>query len=70
MVNDEKLWESFKSKLTEKIESANDIDYALKWKYGITFENEENEKEFIKELNTAKEQDSKLYWVYYKLVNN
>lgn len=70
MVNDEKLWENFKSKLTEKIESANDIDYALKWKYGITFENEENEKEFIKELNTAKEQDSKLYWIYYKLVNN
>ena len=70
MVNDEKAWGNFKSKLTEKIESANDIDYALKWKYGITFENEENEKEFIKELNTAKEQDSKLYWIYYKLVNN
>lgn len=70
MVNDEKLWENFKSKLTVKIESGNDIDYALKWKYGITFESEENEKKFIKELNEAKEKDSKLYWVYYKLVNN
>jgi N-acetylmuramoyl-L-alanine amidase len=52
-----------------KIESGNDIDYALKWKYGITFESLANEREFIKELDEARGKDSKLYWVYYKLAN-
>ena len=69
MVNDEKMWQKFKATLTEKIESANDIDYALKWKYGITFEKAENESVFIKELEALKEKDSKVYWVLYKLVN-
>ena len=52
------------------VESGNDIDYLLKTKYGITFESAENEKEFIKELDELKAKDSKVYWVYYKLVNN
>ena len=52
-----------------KIESGNDIDYVLKTKYGITFESLANEREFIKELDEARAKDSKLYWVYYKLVN-
>ena len=53
-----------------KIESGNDIDYALKWKYGITFDSVENERAFIKELDELKAKDSKAYWVLYKLVNN
>ena len=67
VVNNE-LWKEFKDMLTN-IASANDIDYALKWKYGITFDNEENEKEFIKLLNEEKLKNSKLYWVFYKLAN-
>lgn len=74
------LWDKFKSMLTTsvpiketisqvKIESGNDIDYALKWKYGITFDSVENEKAFIKELDEMKVKDSKAYWVFYKLVN-
>ncbi len=69
MVNDEKLWEEFRLKLITKIESGNDIDYALKWKYGINFESTDNEKEFIKELDELRKKDSKVYWVLYKLVN-
>ena len=53
-----------------KIESGNDIDYVLKTKYGITFDTLEGEKAFIRELDEARKKDSKLYWVYYKLVNN
>lgn len=52
-----------------KIETGNDIDYVLKTKFGITFDSLENEKTFIKELDAARAADSKLYWVYYKLVN-
>lgn len=52
-----------------KIESGNDIDYVLKWKYGITFDSVENERAFIKELDEMKAKDSKAYWVFYKLVN-
>lgn len=52
-----------------KIETGNDIDYALKTKYGITFDTLEGEKAFIRELDEARQKDSKLYWVYYKLVN-
>ena len=50
MVNDEILWNTFKAMLTEKnkIETGNDIDCVLKWKYGITFDSVENEKTFIK----------------------
>lgn len=69
MVNDEILWQKFKERLTQKISSANDIDYALKWKYGITFDKAENESVFIKELDELKEKDSKVYWIFYKLVN-
>ena len=52
-----------------KIETGNDIDYVLKKKYGITFDSLENERAFIKELDESRKKDSKLYWVYYKLVN-
>ena len=75
MVNDPSQWSAFKEKLVrfdipqKKIETGNDICYVLKWKYKITFENLENEKTFIKELDAARAADSKLYWVYYKLVN-
>lgn len=78
MVKDEALWSRFKDMLTAKavepvepvkIETGNDIDYALKTKYGITFDSLENEKIFIKELDEARKKDSKLYWVYYKLAN-
>lgn len=80
MVLNPALWDDFKSMLTTsvpieensvqpKIESGNDIDYALKWKYGITFDSVENEKAFIKELDEMKAKDSKAYWVFYKLVN-
>ena len=69
MVEDESTWYDFKNMLKEKIESANDIDYILKWKYGISFESMENEKEFIKLLDEEKKKNSKLYWVFYKLVN-
>ena len=69
MVNDEKQWTEFKNKLVSKIESGNDIDYALKMKYGITFERVENERVFIKELDELRAKDSKAYWVFYKLVN-
>lgn len=69
MVNDERMWHKFKERLVKKISSANDIDYALKWKYGITFDKPENESVFIKELDELKEKDSKVYWVFYKLVN-
>lgn len=71
MVNDEALWKDFKAMLTEKpkIETGNDIDYVLKTKYGITFDTLEGEKAFIRELDEAREKDSKLYWVYYKLAN-
>ena len=51
------------------VESGNDIDYALKWKYGITFDSEENEKEFIKLLDEERQKKSKLYWVFHKLAN-
>ena len=69
MVNDENQWAEFKNKLVSKIESGNDIDYALKSKYGITFESIENERVFIKELDELRAKDSKAYWVFYKLVN-
>lgn len=81
MVVNSALWDKFKSMLTNKptqvveiatqpkIESGNDIDYVLKAKYGITFDTLEGEKAFIKELDEAREKDSKLYWVYYKLAN-
>ena len=75
MVNDPAQWNAFKQQLVKsntpqtKIETGNDICYALKWKYKITFESTENEKIFIKELDAARAADSKLYWVYYKLVN-
>ena len=75
MVKDTKLWDAFKALLTgkatlpTKVETGNDIDYILKTKYGITFDSLENEKIFIKELDEAREKDSKLYWVYYKLAN-
>lgn len=63
--------EEVKETVTQpKIESGNDIDYVLKAKYGITFDTLEGEKAFIKELDEAREKDSKLYWVYYKLVNS
>ena len=52
-----------------EIKSGNDIDYVLKTKYGITFDSLENERAFIKELDESRKKDSKLYWVYYKLVN-
>ena len=72
MVNDEILWNTFKAMLTEKnkIETGNDIDCVLKWKYGITFDSVENEKTFIKELDELRADDSKVYWVFYKLANN
>ena len=72
MVNDEILWNTFKAMLTEKnkIETGNDIDCVLKWKYGITFDSVENEKTFIKELDELRANDSKVYWVFYKLANN
>lgn len=83
-VKDETLWQDFKNRLSKKIEvvdnkntinndvkivTGNDIDYALKWKYGITFDSVENEKVFIKELDELRAKDSKAYWVFYKLVN-
>lgn len=70
-VNSEKEWNEFKEKLVHKpkIESANDIDYALKWKYAITFDNAESEKEFVRLLDEEKQKGSKLYWVFYKLAN-
>jgi N-acetylmuramoyl-L-alanine amidase CwlA len=69
--DDWKTWKEFKRMLsgTNNAESGNDIDYALKWKYGITFDSIENEKEFIKLLDEEKEKSSKLYWVFYKLAN-
>lgn len=72
MVNDEILWNTFKAMLTEKnkIETGNDIDCVFKWKYGITFDSVENEKTFIKELDELRANDSKVYWVFYKLANN
>lgn len=69
MVNQENIWDDFKSMLKSKLETGNDIDYTLKWKYGIAFETTENEKEFIKELDKLREKDSKVYWVLYKLAN-
>ena len=70
------LWDKFKTMLKTsapkqetKLESGNDIDYALKWKYGITFDSVENEKAFIKELDEMRAKGSKAYWVFYKLVN-
>ena len=61
--------ENAENVLQPKIESGNDIDYMLKTKYGITFDTLEGEKAFINELDEARKKDSKLYWVYYKLVN-
>ena len=80
MVVNSALWNKFKAMLTTsvstketvsqvKLESGNDIDYALKWKYGITFDSVENEKEFIKELDELRSKGSKAYHVFYKLVN-
>ena len=75
MVVNENLWAEFKNMLSDKptkaikVATGNDIDYALKVKYGITFDSVENEKEFIRELDEARAKDSKLYWVYYKLAN-
>jgi N-acetylmuramoyl-L-alanine amidase len=80
MVTNSALWDKFKGMLANstpdketstqvKIESGNDIDYALKWKYGITFDSVDNEKAFIKELDEMKAKGSKAYWVFYKLVN-
>lgn len=77
MVINELAWAKFKSMLVEKpkevakvvVATGNDIDYVLKTKYGITFDTLEGEKAFIKELDEAREKDSKLYWVYYKLAN-
>lgn len=65
------MWKKFKKTLAEtpKIENGNDIDYALKWKYGITFDSIENEKEFIKLLDEERQKKSKLYWVFHKLAN-
>ena len=71
-VNDEKAWNAFKEKLVEEIPpvtSANDIDFALKWKYGITFDSVANEREFIELLEEERKKSSKLYWVFYKLAN-
>lgn len=70
MVNKETLWKQFKESIEGKIETGNDIDYALKWKYGITFESDANEKSFIRELEELRAKDSKAYWVLYKLANN
>jgi N-acetylmuramoyl-L-alanine amidase len=77
MVINELAWSKFKGMFADKpkdvakdvVATGNDIDYALKWKYGITFESLANEREFIKELDEARGKDSKLYWVYYKLAN-
>ena len=68
MVNNLKAWDNFKKRLCS-IKTANDIDYALKWKYNITFDSVENEKEFISLLEKEREKKSKLYWVFYKLAN-
>lgn len=64
-------WKQFKKSLAEtpKIESGNDIDYVLKWKYGIEFESLEAEKQFIKLVDEERFKDSELYWVIYKLAN-
>lgn len=68
-LNAKQTEEITKNSAQPKIESGNDIDYVLKTKYGITFDTLEGEKAFIKELDEAREKDSKLYWVYYKLAN-
>ncbi|MBR4892784.1 MAG: N-acetylmuramoyl-L-alanine amidase, partial [Clostridia bacterium] len=67
-VENDELWKEFKTMLNN-ISSANDIDYALKWKYGISFDSVENEKEFINLLDIEKKKNSKLYWVFHKLAN-
>lgn len=54
---------------SNKIETGNDIDYALKWKYGITFESLADEKELIKEIDTLKAKNSEVYKVLYQLAN-
>lgn len=61
--------ENYGKEKTVIVENGNDIDYVLKWKYGITFESLENEKEFIKLLEEERQKKSKLYWVFHKLAN-
>ena len=70
-VENPSLWNKFTNQLGEikVIETGNDIDYALKVKYNISFDSLENEREFIKELDSLRKKDSKLYWVLYKLAN-
>ena len=51
------------------ITTGNDIDYVLKWKYGVAFENIADEKEFIKETDTLKTKNSEVYKVLYQLAN-
>lgn len=69
--DDWRAWKEFKKMLTNepKIESGNDIDYVLKWKYGVEFESLDGEKQFIKLLDEERFKGSELYWVFYKLAN-
>ena len=67
-VNSDYAWKSFKEALKpEKIVlvSPNDIV----WELNHSFFPITDTKKFVKELTEAKEENSSLYWGYYKLAN-
>lgn len=64
-VDDAKWKSEFWNKLTDELTSANDIAWELNHRYFPILEMER----FVKALEEAKQNNSSLYWGYYKLVN-